>query len=95
MKRSYFLSVLICIILAVPAYADVKTANRVTPLNKTTDFFATLGKSDNDSREILKERRDNRRIIRLKEEARRRNVETRKRMQDQQDDMMRKINAHY
>jgi hypothetical protein len=94
MNRScLWLSLIITVLFSLPAHADYKSANRQTFLNNTTDFFATAGKSEQDKKEIIKERHEIRRDVRLKEEARRKRVETRKRMQQQQEDMMRKINA--
>jgi len=92
-RRCLLLFVSILILLAPPAYADLKTANRQTFFNNTTDYFATIGKDGRDKKEILNERRTTRRQARLQAEARRQRVLTRKRMQAQQNTMMRKINA--
>jgi hypothetical protein len=92
-RRLLLLSLSALILSSTPAYADYKSANRQSALNNTTDFFATVGKSEQDKKDILRERREQRRDIRLKEEARRKRMETRKRMKRQQDAMMQKINA--
>jgi hypothetical protein len=92
-KRRFWLSLFLFCAFSIPAHADYKSANRQTVLNDTTDFFATLGTSGRDKQEILKERRDLRREARLQDEERRKRAQTRKRMKQQQDAMMRKINA--
>ncbi len=92
-KRLLLLSLAVLILSSTPAFADYKTANRQTALNNTADFFATVGKTEKDKKDILRERREQRRDVRLKEEARRKRTETRKRMKRQQDAMMQKINA--
>jgi hypothetical protein len=93
-RRCLSLSFLIVFtLLSTPAFADLKSANRQTILNDTTDFLSTIGKDGQDKKEILQERREIRRDARLKAEARRKRAETRKRMQQQQDAMMQKINA--
>jgi hypothetical protein len=87
--------IILAALVATPtaAHADFKTANRQTPLNNVTDFFATVGKSERDKKDIKQERRTIRRDVRLKEEARRKRLEARKRMKQQQDAIMRKVNA--
>jgi hypothetical protein len=92
--RCLWLSLVVLTMLSIPAHADFKTANRQTFLNNSTDFFATVGKTERDKKEILQERRTIRREVRLKEEARRKRVETRKRMQQQQEAIMHKVNAN-
>lgn len=84
----------LCVLLfSCPAFADSNSANRQTTFNKTTDFLATVGKSPEDKKDILQERRDIRRSTRLKDEERRKRAATRKRMKEQQDIIMRKIHA--
>ncbi len=92
-RRYVLLSLMMLIMLATPAHADIKSANRQTVLNDTTDFFAALGTSGRDRNEILQERRDLRREARLNAEERRKRAATLKRMKSQQNAMMQKINA--
>jgi hypothetical protein len=93
MKKPLLLLLGMLIMLATPAYANLQSANRQTVLNDTTDFIATLGKTGRDKNEILKERRDLRRSARLKAEERRKRAATIKRMKNQQNAIMQKINA--
>ena len=56
--------------LAVPAFAAEKTVaqqvNDVNMLNQVTDYFATAGRSDVQKAAILKERKEQRRLARLR-----------------------------
>ena len=80
-------------LFSCPAFADSASANRQTAFNKTTDFLATVGKSPEDKKEILQERQEIRRHVRLKDEERRKRAAIHKRMEDQQAIIMRKIQA--
>ena len=73
------------------AFADASLANRQSVLNNFTDYLATVGKSNQDKKEILEERHDIRREARLKSEARHKRAETRKRMKEQEEQIMRKV----
>jgi hypothetical protein len=93
-KRLVFLFVLAMFALCQPAFAVVtSTANRQTTLNNVTDYLATVGKSEQDKKEIVKDRREIRREARLKNAARQKKAETRKRMKAQEELIMRKVRA--
>jgi hypothetical protein len=93
-KRLVFLFVLAMLALCHPAFAVVSsTANRQTTFNNVTDYLATAGKSEQDKKEIVEERRDSRREARLKSAARQKNVQTRKKMKAQEELIMRKVRA--
>lgn len=76
-----------------PVFANASTAERQTVFNNVTDYLATLGKSQQDKKEILQDRRDIRRETRLKNEARRKQTQTRKRMKAQEEAIMNKVRA--
>ncbi|GEM_PF-4133815 len=80
-------------LFSCPVFADSASANRQTMFNDTTDFLATVGRQTEDKKEILQERRDIRRHARLKDEERRKRAATRKRMKEQEEIIMRKIQA--
>ncbi len=69
-KRSVFLFVFAMLALCSPAFADSSVANRQTVFNNVTDYLATVGKSEQDRKEIAEERHDIRRDARLKSAAR-------------------------
>ena len=75
--------------------ADLKSTERQTTFNNITDFFATLGKSPRESSIIKKERRSDRKQQRLKNEIRRNQAQSRQRMQQQAEDIIRKEQAGY
>ena len=77
------------------AQADGNTVDRQTPLNTITDFFATLGKSPQEVSQIKKDRRADRKQQRLKNQLRRNQAQTRQRMQQQAEDIVRKEQAPY
>ncbi len=52
-----------------------KTVNRQTLLNDITDYFATVGESDLKKASIIKERKDLRRVNRLKKLSRQKSQE--------------------
>jgi len=52
------------VISAAPSYMSGKY-NKVTTFNKITDYFATLGKSENDKKIILHKRKVQRKHYRL------------------------------
>jgi len=52
--------------MAQPSYMSGKQYNRVTFWNKVTDFASTIGKDDNEKRQILIQRRNERRLSRMK-----------------------------
>ena len=68
-------------------------ASRQTTWNNVTDFFATVGKSENEKDQIKRERRETRRIARLKKETQSQNARTQKNMKKQQKIIMEKLNA--
>jgi hypothetical protein len=93
-KGVVFLFVLAMLALCQPAFAVVSsTANRQTTFNNVTDYLATLGKSEQDAKEIVKERRDIRREARLKSAALLKKAQTRKKMKAQEELIMRKYRA--
>ena len=86
----FFVSILL---FSSPAFADSASANRQTTFNDTTDYLATVGKSPEDKKDILQERREIRRHARLKDEERRKRAATRQRIKAEQENIMRKIQA--
>ena len=87
-KRLMFLTVL-CVIMtsfgvsADPVLRPVNTrqvVTRQTPVNRVTDFFATLGKSKIEKANIQRERRETRRLDRLRDLQSRRIRETQRRL---------------
>lgn len=77
--------------LSGSSFADTATANRQTVVNNVTDYVATVGRSGQDQKEILQERRDLRREARIKKQERKKRAEMRKRMKRQEEAIMRKI----
>ena len=67
-------------------------ADRQTILNDVTDFFATLGKSPSETREIVYNRRNARRKARLAKERERQNAQTQRRIKSEQQAIMEKVN---
>ncbi len=91
-KRSIFSVIFFGLMLSCsPVFAGASTAERQTVFNNVTDYLATVGKSQQDKKEILQDRRDIRRETRLKNEARRKQVQTRKRMKAQEQAIMDKV----
>lgn len=80
-------------LFSCPAFADPASTKRQTVLNNTTDFLATVGKSPQDKKEILEERREIRQHVRSKDQERRKRAAIHKRMKDQEAAVMRKIQA--
>ena len=74
-------------------FDDAKMAERQTMFNNVTDYFATVGKDASDKKEILRERRNHRRKVRLENEASRRKQLTRKKMKAQREAILRKVQA--
>ena len=72
---------------------DSAIADRQTLINDTTDFLATVGKSDAEKKSIIRKRRQLRRSIRLEEIRKKRDAKTKKRMKQQQKIIMEKIEA--
>ena len=93
MDKRWPLTVALVVLMCVPAFADSATANRQTAFNNVTDFVATVGKSEQDKKEILQERRELRHDARLKAEERRKRAAMRQRMREQEQLIMRKIQA--
>ena len=85
-----FLSVLV----SFPAFADVRSANRQTFFNKTTDLLATVGKSPDDTAAIHRKRHNLRRKARLEADKRRKKGETQKLIKKQKRDRMRRIQSN-
>lgn len=90
-KRWMFFLAFGILALCRPAFADSSPANRQTTFNNVTDYLATVGRSEQDKKEIAKERHDIRREARLKSEARQKRVAVRKRMKAQEESIMRKV----
>ena len=85
-----FLGMMLC---CSPVFAGAPSAERQTIFNNVTDYLATVGKSQQDKQEILQDRRDIRRETRLKNEARRKQAQTRKRMKAQEQAILNKVRA--
>ena len=68
-------------------------ADRQTLFNDVTDFFATMGTSKKEARQIIYERRADRRDARLKAERRRKAAQSRKRIRNEQKAIMQKLNS--
>jgi hypothetical protein len=67
MKRNFIIAV-ICVLMAVPAYAGVGApvdVNRQTFFNDITDSVATIGKSDHEKKQIKHQRQLKRKKARL------------------------------
>ncbi len=93
-KRLIFSVIFVGVMLSCsPVFAAVPSAERQTVFNNVTDYLATVGKSQQDKKEILQDRRDIRRETRLKNEARRKQAQTRKRMKAQEQAIMNKVRA--
>ena len=95
-RRSIVLMMFCLIIFCSPAFAglnDYKPANRQTAFNNVTDYFATVGKSERDKKDILQDRREKRRLQRFKDENRRKKAKTQKLMKAQREAIMLKNNA--
>ena len=81
--------------LCGPAFADSSSANNQTIFNNVTDYLATVGRSEQDKKEIVQERHDIRREARIKSEARQKRVEMRRRMKAQEKEIIRKVRTQY
>ena len=83
------------LVMAVGEYVQLpKTdADRQTFLNNVTDTFTTIGKSENEKKQIIKERQAVRREERLRNERRHHDIQTKKQMKQQQKIIMEKVNA--
>ena len=75
-----------------PASAD-KDPNRVPPLNRMSDFFATVGKDKEEKKEILTARQKNRREARQFKERQKQQKKTQKKMRKQQNNILNKIDT--
>ena len=84
MKLTFILSIVLTLIVgtATPALAE-KDINRVTPWNKVTDFFATVGRDKDAKKSIRANRQKSRREIRLFKKKRKARKQTLKRMEKQ------------
>ncbi len=86
-KKSLWIGLLLVIGMSPGGFAESKASaplsekqrivNRQTPINTVTDFFATLGTSGPRKAQILKERKETRRIERLLDLQRRKSPEVR------------------
>ena len=98
MKKNWKKFVVVLSVLTVfasSAWAVQSEAERQTFFNNVTDFIATVGKSDQDAAEIQRERRAQRKAQRLRDANRRQRVQTRQRMNDQAEEIMRKERAPF
>ncbi len=97
MKRNYGVLLMVCILincLGAAAWADNQPdPNRQTVFNHVSDFFSTVGKPKNEADEIRRERRIQRRHTRLREESHHKHLQAQKQMEQQQKDIMAKIQA--
>ena len=92
MDKKYVVIIMLGVMtLSNPAFADPLLADRQSALNNVTDYLTTVGKSQQDKKEILEERHDIRRDARLKSEARHKRAQTRQRMKDQEESILHKI----
>ncbi|MGE0268259.1 MAG: hypothetical protein AB7S78_07375 [Candidatus Omnitrophota bacterium] len=89
----------LCIVISVaflmvaktgPALAD-QNPNRVTPWNKVTDFFSTIGKDKEEKKKILATRQKNRREARQFKARQKQAKKNQKKMQKQQKVILDKI----
>lgn len=95
-RQSILLMMFGFILVCSTAFAglnDYKAANRQTAFNNVTDYIATVGKSEEDKKEIIRDRREKRRLQRFKDENSRKKAETRKLMKAQREAIIRKENA--
>lgn len=92
MKKKLIVISLFFLILtkACPVFAD-QNPNRVTPWNKVTDFFATIGKDKEEKKKILNTRQKNRREARQFKDRQKQAKKNQKKMQKQQKAILDKI----
>lgn len=96
MERRQFLIVFLLLAISVfggSAFAGTSTADRQTVFNNITDYLACFGKDEEEKKDILKDRREMRRDVRLKNEGRRKQAQIRKRMKSQEGIIMRKLRS--
>ncbi len=91
------ISVLGVSLRAFSSYAESSAAGKVedrqTMINNVTDFFAAIGKDEEDAEEIVKERKDDRREARIKKKERGRKRAMKRQIKEQQAVIMEKIEA--
>ncbi len=91
----------ICIVLSLifmmTVFAGSASAsedpNRVTPWNRMTDFFATVGKDKEEKKSIKDARKKNRRASREFESRQKQNKKSQKQMQKQEKVILEKIHT--
>ena len=76
-----------------PPPMPVRPEDRQTMFNAVTDLFATVGTTGQERKEILKERKSDRRQARFRAQERKRKVRIRNQMKQQEKIMMEKIRA--
>lgn len=84
MKKTIIVSIISALIIgtATPAMAE-KDINRITPWNKITDFFATVGRDKDTKKSIRANRKQSRRETRMFKKRRKARKKTMKRMEKQ------------
>lgn len=78
-------------LVTVPPAEAAKDPNRVTMMNKMSDWFATVGKDDTEKRRILLERRKRRQEARVFKAHQKQQKKIQKRMHEQQRKIMDKV----
>lgn len=85
-------ALMLATLCAAPAHA-AKDPNRVTTLNKVGDWFATVGKDDDEKRRIRLERRKRRQEKRVFKAQQKQKKKIQKQMRSQQRKIMDKVDT--
>ena len=90
MNKNIFFLVFLMLVFAAPSFAATYP-EKVTVWNKITDFFATVGRSDQKKKEIIKERRQSRSEERVFKSRLQETKDTQKKIKKQNAIIMNKI----
>lgn len=97
LKKYFSLVVLFIALLSAfssNVFAESSVADRQTVFNQWTDYIATIGKDEQQKKEIIKDRKHLRRQARLLSESQKKKQLMKSKMKTQEALIMRKIHEH-
>lgn len=92
-KYSIVFAITATLLLSSSSFSWALEANQQTWFNSITDSLATVGKTQQDKKDILRLRQDSRRQYRQQKDTLRKRSKTRKTIKKQQAEVMRKYNS--